>query len=131
MSQMDERKLDEFRRRLQDRAVALRQELQQTVQRSDDEKSELLRDHVRDPGDDSFLDLVTDVNLADVERDLGEFRAVSAALTRIENGEFGTCEDCGRDIDVKRLEVQPFASRCIQCQERHEHLTNEGRAPTL
>lgn len=131
MANIDQDRLNSFRERLEQRAFALREELRETVNKADHEKAELLRDEVRDPGDDSFLDLVTDVNIADVQRDLGEFRLVTAALQRIQSGDYGVCEECGRDIDVRRLEAQLFASRCIQCQERHEHLTNEGRAPTL
>lgn len=120
-----------FRNQLEARAQVLRNELRETVQRSDADKAELLRDDVRDDGDDSFLDLIADVNLADVDRDLGEFRAVSAALTRIETGDYGFCEDCGQEISKQRLSAQPFAERCVECQERYEHLMTEGRAPSL
>lgn len=123
MSELDSGKLTELRRALEERAQVLRNELRETVQRSDQEKSQMLRDEVRDNADDSFLDLVTDVNLAEVDRDLAEFRLVSAALTRMGAGEYGRCENCGRDIAVKRLR--------LQCQEQYEHMTNQTRTPTL
>lgn len=131
MPELDSSKLAELRQRLEQRAHALRAELRQTAQKSGAEKSELLRDEVRDNGDDSFLDLITDVNLADVDRDLTEFRLVNAALERMNAGEYGSCEDCGRRISLARLEVQPFATRCIDCQERHEQLTSQARTPSL
>lgn len=131
MANIERDHLESLRQRLEERASALREEVRETLAKSDHEKAELMRDEVRDAGDDSFMDLVTDVNNADVERDVGEFRLVTAALQRMQTGDYGVCEDCGRDIDVRRLEAQPFASRCIECQERHEHLTNEGRAPSL
>jgi DnaK suppressor protein len=38
-----------------------------------------------------------------------------AALARIDEGEFGYCEDCGDEIDLGRLELDPAATRCISC----------------
>lgn len=131
MPTLDSHKLAELRRTLEQRAQALRAELRQTAEKSGVERTDLLRDDVRDNGDDSFLDLITDVNLADVERDLTELRLVSAALERMNTGEYGSCEDCGREISLARLEVQPFATRCIRCQERYEQLSNQSRTPSL
>ena len=44
-----------------------------------------------------------------------ETTRLTAALQRIETGEFGYCEDCGDDIAPKRLELGPAATRCISC----------------
>lgn len=44
-----------------------------------------------------------------------EITAIKAALERIEDGEYGYCEDCGEDIAPKRLELTPTATRCISC----------------
>lgn len=41
--------------------------------------------------------------------------ALKAAQARIEVGDFGYCEDCGEEIAVKRLELDPTARRCISC----------------
>lgn len=38
-----------------------------------------------------------------------------AALARIDDGEFGYCEDCGEDIVKGRLELDPAAAKCIGC----------------
>ena len=46
----------------------------------------------------------------DVER-----RRLRAALERIDDGEFGTCEDCGEEIGAGRLELDPAVTRCISC----------------
>jgi DnaK suppressor protein len=40
---------------------------------------------------------------------------LKAALTRIDEGEFGHCEDCGDEIATGRLELDPAATRCISC----------------
>jgi RNA polymerase-binding protein DksA len=45
---------------------------------------------------------------------------IDAALTRIENGHFGTCEGCGNPIGLERLEALPWATLCIDCKRRQE-----------
>ncbi|HEX6248868.1 MAG TPA: TraR/DksA C4-type zinc finger protein [Nocardioidaceae bacterium] len=40
---------------------------------------------------------------------------LDAAETRIVEGSYGTCEECGRPIASERLEVRPVARRCIGC----------------
>lgn len=44
-----------------------------------------------------------------------EVLAIKNALLRLEEGEYGYCEDCGEDIPAKRLELTPTAVRCISC----------------
>lgn len=41
--------------------------------------------------------------------------ALSAALQRIDEGEFGFCDDCGEEIAEKRLRFDPSVTRCISC----------------
>jgi len=45
---------------------------------------------------------------------------VRSALTRIEEGVYGTCVACGGSIDAGRLEAKPEAAFCIECERRHE-----------
>ncbi len=45
---------------------------------------------------------------------------IDAALRRIENGTYGTCQMCGRLIDPDRLEARPWATLCIDDQRRQE-----------
>ena len=44
-----------------------------------------------------------------------EILAIKNALLRLEEGEYGYCEDCGEDIPTKRLELNPTAVRCVSC----------------
>ncbi|MGH3037536.1 MAG: TraR/DksA family transcriptional regulator [Gaiellaceae bacterium] len=46
--------------------------------------------------------------------------ALDDALERIENGTFGKCARCGRQIAEERLEAIPYATRCIDCQRLAE-----------
>lgn len=45
---------------------------------------------------------------------------IEAALVRIENKEYGYCEETGDEIGIKRLEARPIATLTIEAQERHE-----------
>jgi DnaK suppressor protein len=41
--------------------------------------------------------------------------ALAAALIRLDENDYGYCEDCGEDIAPKRLELDPTVTRCISC----------------
>ena len=45
---------------------------------------------------------------------------INEAIERIDNGTYGLCIDCGRAVPKKRLEVLPFAKRCLQCEGESE-----------
>jgi RNA polymerase-binding protein DksA len=45
---------------------------------------------------------------------------IEEALTRLDDGTFGTCTRCGREIAEERLEARPWASLCIDCQRETE-----------
>ncbi len=49
-----------------------------------------------------------------------ELASVEKALTKIENGSYGRCENCNEDIPWERLAVRPQAQVCIRCKERKE-----------
>jgi YteA family regulatory protein len=45
---------------------------------------------------------------------------IDAALTRIEEGTYGICTNCGKPIPEERLEARPWATLCIDCQRERE-----------
>jgi DnaK suppressor protein len=47
-------------------------------------------------------------------------RNIDAALKRIDNGDYGICRDCDEAINPKRLEFDPTALRCIECQSKRD-----------
>ncbi|HEX5858987.1 MAG TPA: TraR/DksA C4-type zinc finger protein [Microbacterium sp.] len=51
---------------------------------------------------------------ADTERELVD---IDAAIGRLDAGEYGRCEVCGRDIPLARLRARPVATMCVQCAE--------------
>jgi DnaK suppressor protein len=62
-----------------------------------------------------------DMTLA--ERELAELGAVSAALQRLKDGRLGLCADCAQPIAFERLQAEPWALRCIECEGRRERAT--------
>jgi len=65
-------------------------------------------------------------------REVFFIKKIEEALSKIEEGTFGECEECEEDIELRRLEARPTATLCISCkeeQERNEGLTIIGRAP--
>jgi DnaK suppressor protein len=45
---------------------------------------------------------------------------IDAALTRLDDGSYGYCEETGEPISLKRLDARPIATLSIEAQERHE-----------
>lgn len=44
-----------------------------------------------------------------------ELRNISAALQRMDAGEYGVCIECGTEIDRGRIDAHPYAKQCIDC----------------
>ena len=80
-------------------------------------------DRNADSGDLSVADDTTTADFADARRDLEEYHAGRAALARLEAGDYGTCVECAEPIPAPRLQAQPFAIRCLACQQRRERAT--------
>lgn len=55
-------------------------------------------------------------NLATDEALKSELKKVNAALLRIEDGSYGFCSNCQKEIPLERLEVYPQAERCLDCK---------------
>ncbi|WP_455205845.1 TraR/DksA family transcriptional regulator [Kaarinaea lacus] len=76
---------------------------------------------VADLGEQSVDDLINEIDIAHISQEVKELKEINAAITRLNQGEFGTCVDCGESIASKRLEVNPAVARCIKCQTEYEH----------
>lgn len=58
------------------------------------------------------------LSLSNAERE--QLLLIDDALKRIDKKELGICQRCGKDINKKRLDVVPWTSYCIDCQEIEE-----------
>jgi len=54
------------------------------------------------------------------ERESRLMKKISRALEKLNNGDFGICEECGREISEERLKARPMAVLCIKCKRNQE-----------
>jgi RNA polymerase-binding protein DksA len=50
-----------------------------------------------------------------------ELLQVNHALQRIKQGDYGECEECGDEINKKRLKIMPYTTLCIECAQSLEY----------
>lgn len=79
-----------------------------------------VEEDMREPLDNDMEEQLTEIDDDDVNQGIDdvinqEIMQVRAAISRIEDGTYGTCSNCGKDIAAKRLEAMPMATRCIDC----------------
>lgn len=125
------KQLEELRRTIEARHAALVAEVQSDVARSRDESYGEVAGPVTDPADQATAYLLSDVDQAEVTRDLLEVRELEAAQARLADGSFGFCADCGSEIAFARLRVNPGAIRCVSCQSVHEKTYAHAPEPKL
>lgn len=76
----------------------------------------------RDVGDQALMDLDRELGISLMEMRNRKRQAIDEALTRLNEGTYGICAECGIEVSEKRLEAVPFAKLCVQCQSRQELL---------
>jgi DnaK suppressor protein len=113
---MDEEKLQAFRKELLDQ----RERLLVEVRQKRAEAAEMVDEGVPDPGDASVSEDLRDLlhRLGDNKRE--QILAIDSALERMDQGDYGYCAECGEEINIKRLEIQPDALWCVDCKGRME-----------
>jgi DnaK suppressor protein len=72
---------------------------------------------------DSERDAIT-TQLASAES--RELERIDGALRRMDEGLYGECEECHKDIPLARLQALPFAVRCVECQRLAEVESRRG-----
>jgi len=117
---MKKAKLEEFRQLLQEQMDQLLREADKTVSEMTDEKT-----NFPDPTDRASLESDRNFELRIRDRERKLISKIREALDRIDDGEFGECEDCGDLIGEARLKARPVTTLCIECkteQERQEKI---------
>jgi RNA polymerase-binding transcription factor len=118
---MEKKRLEQFKKRLEERRQQLRRNVSRTAEdgrRPDEEATQDVADRAASSYNKEFL-----FHQSNSERQL--LQMVERALSRIQEGSFGQCIACGRDINPKRLEAVPWTRHCIECQEKLEQGTLE------
>lgn len=116
MSPLSEQRQVRLKEILLEQKRRLWNELRDDIFRSTGEALNTQFEIPQDPGDQSMIDLLEDLQLsvADIRRQ--QLTGLDEAMGKLERGTYGICERCGAAINDKRLEVMPFATRCIDCQ---------------
>jgi len=124
-----QRQLDKYRRSLIDRLTELYRGVHSEMR-----DSMILhlfeQDEPRDEVDESQRVQLSDLRVRLAEQDAVRAQMMEEALRRIARGEYGECVDCGSPIGVHRLNLVPWAPRCVDCQESAETEARQ-RPPTL
>ena len=53
-----------------------------------------------------------------LEQTRQHFAQIESAMLRLDDGSFGTCATCGKDIPFARLEVRPYSTQCVACASK-------------
>ena len=88
------------------------------------------QDEPRDEGDESMRTLMRDTRMRLAEVDAQKAQLLEEAIHRLAEGSYGKCIDCGGPIEAKRLQVVPWAQRCLEDQEAFEFEARD-RSPSL
>jgi DnaK suppressor protein len=78
--------------------------------------------------DNLQLQLDREVVIRKLDADAALLRKIGSALKRLDEGDFGICVECEKEIPPRRLQVLPWATHCVPCQEK---VRPDGQDPSL
>ena len=81
-----------------------------------------LRDACPDFVDQASMESDADFSFHLKERESRLMKKISRTLEKLDEGDFGVCEECGREISEEKLKVRPMAALCIKCKKKQEAL---------
>jgi DnaK suppressor protein len=114
---MNAKKMNQFKKLLNEQLKTLIQEAQKTVTGMTDSK-----ENFPDPTDRATLESDRNFMLRIRGRERKLILKIEEALERIETGSFGVCESCGDEIGEERLKARPVTTLCIECKKKEEAL---------
>jgi len=118
---MTKREFKELKERLEKQ----RQEVQGFLGRLGQETRELEMDVPQDSADRSVASLSQETLFEQASQRRQQLRRIEGALRRMDEGSFGMCQVCEREIAWRRLEALPWTQHCLECQEMIERGTRQ------
>jgi DnaK suppressor protein len=97
-------------------------EIEDSLGQSLTEDQQRRLESARDVGDQALMDLERELGISLMEMRNRRRQSIDEALTRLHEGTYGMCAECGVEISEKRLQAVPFAKLCVECQSRAELL---------
>lgn len=119
---MSPEQLDHFRAILTSWKRELMNEVDRTVHHMQDEAA-----NFPDPNDRATQESEFGLELRTRDRERKLLRKIDSALTRIDEGTYGYCDETGEEIGLKRLEARPVATLSLEAQERREMAERQFR----
>lgn len=116
VKKLNKKERDEFRKLLAAKKESITRKLTETITESKEMESNVAQDLV-DKAETSYTKEFL-LSLSDGERD--QLLLIDEALKRLEHGEYGVCQVCGKEIGAKRIVAIPWTPLCIECQEKAE-----------
>jgi DnaK suppressor protein len=126
---MDEKRLDHYR-------TVLLEQLRQQAEAARGNQNDALEfatndDGVKDVADQSVKDVSQEIEYRLSERASQAVADIDQALLRIDEGSYGVCTRCGKEIPERRLDAIPTARYDAECQTLIEQSTGEDEHATL
>jgi DnaK suppressor protein len=119
-SEVDVEELQEAIPRLKKKLLHMQNELRLHLQSITEERRKTSPINYADPSDKSDADVAFGRNAKNEDTCKKKLQKIFEAIERIDEGEYGICEDCGDYINMKRLEVYPTTPWCIDCKTKKE-----------
>jgi DnaK suppressor protein len=120
------RRLDDLRRMLEGRRAQLAHDVHDRIRSA---RSEGLGERgVVDAAESSEVDSQGEIGFALIQLKSETLKMIDTALRRIEQGDYGDCFECGREIAEARLRALPFAVRCRDCEAVREAIDRRDRS---
>ncbi|MCK4363634.1 MAG: TraR/DksA family transcriptional regulator [Candidatus Aminicenantes bacterium] len=113
---MNKKERERYRNKILKKKEEIVNKISETYNESKEVESGIAQD-VADKAESSYTKEFL-LSLSDAERE--QLLLIDDALKRIDKKELGICQRCGKDINKKRLDVVPWTSYCIDCQEIEE-----------
>ncbi|CAM2802574.1 TraR/DksA C4-type zinc finger protein [Hathewaya histolytica] len=129
---MDNRNMDKHRKNLLEERKSLLSiidNIKEDNLLSKDEDSSELSSYDNHPSDSASEMFEMEKNMALEENEKVMLKKIDKALHSIENGTYGSCKMCGKNISSGRLEVIPYAEYCIDCQNHISSYENGEERP--
>ena len=128
---LSQRELRDIVHRLDTREQALQTAIAEERRRIDTEALSQLEAEVGDQVDQAFVMTSVEMERGLIDRYTQELGRIAAVRERFASGVFGMCVDCGEPIGAARLQAQPTAVRCTDCQWRHEKIVDIATGSTI
>ncbi|MHC1692071.1 MAG: TraR/DksA family transcriptional regulator [Sphaerochaetaceae bacterium] len=112
---------DDFYAEMEQQLLTLRKEILDTFAAEDEDFRGMINAMgIKDLGDIAADDVASKKMEALNQHAANRLKSVEAALTRLKNGRYGMCLQCGKKIPEERLRAIPYAVLCVDCKSDEE-----------